>query len=235
MSSASVSSRSKLTIASSSRSRCTGTPRTVPDAAQATAASSSSCGGSPSPWMQLRRAAPPRGSSASSSSSSATQSTCRTACTSTTKPKPCSRASCGSWRPATTTSHGLSASLRHSTSRLQPPLAAAQPVAQLAARAGAPRNAYRLEPAQSRSVRLLKRGLQHIWARHRGRLLRRLLWRRRRESRLGERCRQLRLAHVVLRAEVRAQLLDALASQEANVQLTGGSAERAGRIEIVGA
>eukprot|EP00964_Phaeocystis_antarctica_P066746 scaffold40398_cov54-Phaeocystis_antarctica.AAC.2 len=65
--------RSKLTIASSSRSRCTGTPRTVPDAAQATAASSNSCGGSPSPWMQLRRAAPPRGASSLSFSSTATR------------------------------------------------------------------------------------------------------------------------------------------------------------------
>eukprot|EP00964_Phaeocystis_antarctica_P086248 scaffold54609_cov71-Phaeocystis_antarctica.AAC.2 len=125
--------RYKLTIASSSRSRCTGTPRTVPDAAQATAASSNSCGSSPSPWMQLRRAAPPRGaslssspsssspssspSSSSSSSSSASRFATRTACTSTTKPKPCSRARCGSWRLATTTSHGLSAFLRHSTSR----------------------------------------------------------------------------------------------------------------------
>ena len=46
-----------LPIASSSRSRCTGTPRTSPRAAQATAASSSSRGGSPSPsWMQRRRA-----------------------------------------------------------------------------------------------------------------------------------------------------------------------------------
>eukprot|EP00964_Phaeocystis_antarctica_P004600 scaffold2480_cov65-Phaeocystis_antarctica.AAC.3 len=117
---------------------------------------------------------------------------------------------------------------------LRLPLAAAQPVAQLAARAGAPRRAHRLEPAQSRGIRLLKRGLEHIWARQRGRLLRRLLWLRWREGRLGERCRQLRLAHVILRAEVRAQLLDALASKEANVQLTGGSTEGAGRIEIVG-
>ena len=37
--------RSNSSIASSSRSRSTGTPCTLPDAAQATAASSSSCGG----------------------------------------------------------------------------------------------------------------------------------------------------------------------------------------------
>ena len=40
---------------------------------------------------------------------------------------------------------------------------------------------------------------------------------------------------VILRAEVRVQLLDALASEEAIVQLTGGSTEGAGRVEKVGA
>eukprot|EP00964_Phaeocystis_antarctica_P117903 scaffold81747_cov68-Phaeocystis_antarctica.AAC.3 len=108
------SSNAKLPIASSSRSCCTGTPRTVPRAAQATAASSSSCGGSRSPWMQLRRVTPPRGASSSSSSSSPPRAF-RTSSKFTTKPKPRSRASCDSCRPAITTSHGLPASFRHST------------------------------------------------------------------------------------------------------------------------
>eukprot|EP00964_Phaeocystis_antarctica_P050102 scaffold29024_cov51-Phaeocystis_antarctica.AAC.3 len=83
---------SKLPIAASSRSCCTGTPRTLPDAAQATAASSSSGGGPPSPSMQRRRAAPPRGPSlwlrtaCTSEPKRRLRSACRTACTSTMKP-----------------------------------------------------------------------------------------------------------------------------------------------------
>eukprot|EP00964_Phaeocystis_antarctica_P062469 scaffold37429_cov60-Phaeocystis_antarctica.AAC.9 len=116
--------------------------------------------------------------------------------------------------------------------QLAPPQSIVQPTPQLAARAGAPRRAHRLEPAQSCGVRLLKRGLEHIFGRQQGYAT---LHPRRAFRGLGERCRLLRLAHVVFRAEVRAQLLDALASEEANVQLTGRSTEGAGGVEAAGA
>ena len=135
------------------------------------------------------------------------------------------------------------AQLAQWTPQLVPPQSSVEPTPQLAARAGAPRHAHRFEPAQSRCVRLTKRGLEHIFGRHQGHTMLRpqrdlsLLLRRWRwwERRLGERCRLLRLAHVVLGTENHAQLLDALASEEASVQLTGGSTEGVLGVEAVGA
>jgi len=110
-----LSERSSSVRLASSRSACTGTPHTCPEAAHAAASSSSSSGGAPSSpcaRSSLCATTQPRSrgkvcsecSSSPGGGPSSERSRARTAATSTAKPHPCSRASPGSSRPADTTS-----------------------------------------------------------------------------------------------------------------------------------